>query len=402
MAISKRFTLRHGLIAATMLAGPLVLAVPNIAHAQLVVGLAITVAPPMLPVYEQPPMPAEGYVWTPGYWAYSSEGYYWVPGTWVEPPEEGVYWTPPYWAWNNGTYAFNNGYWGPHVGYYGGINYGYGYGGDGYDGGRWNGRQFQYNRAANNFGSVHVTNVYQHNVTVINRTNVSYYGGNGGSQFRPTQQDLMAQHDRHIQVTADQTRHISAAQSNPAFAYSHNNGHPAIAATSRPADFRGAVGQKQPGINAGQHPAGPGGANHQPGAMNQLGAPAHAVAPAGVIHPAGQMNKPGALSHQAIPGNVVHPAPQMNKPAAPAYHAAPAAMPHPVQQINRPAAPAYHPVQQINRPAAPAYHPVQQMNRPAAPAYHPAQQMNRPAAAPHAQGPAGAPPQHGNQQKKPQ
>ena len=329
MAISKRFTLRHGLIAATMLAGPLVLAVPNIAHAQLVVGLAITVAPPMLPVYEQPPMPAEGYVWTPGYWAYSSEGYYWVPGTWVEPPEEGVYWTPPYWAWNNGTYAFNNGYWGPHVGYYGGINYGYGYGGDGYDGGRWNGRQFQYNRAANNFGSVHVTN---------------------------------------------------AAQSNPAFAYSHNNGHPAIAATSRPADFRGAVGQKQPGINAGQHPAGPGGANHQPGAMNQLGAPAHAVAPAGVIHPAGQMNKPGALSHQAIPGNVVHPAPQMNKPAAPAYH----------------------PVQQINRPAAPAYHPVQQMNRPAAPAYHPAQQMNRPAAAPHAQGPAGAPPQHGNQQKKPQ
>ena len=26
----------------------------------------------------------------------------------------------------------NAGYWGPHVGFYGGINYGYGYGGVGY------------------------------------------------------------------------------------------------------------------------------------------------------------------------------------------------------------------------------------------------------------------------------
>jgi hypothetical protein len=37
------------------------------ASAQLV---SITVAPPVLPVYEQPPIPDPGYMWTPGYWAW--------------------------------------------------------------------------------------------------------------------------------------------------------------------------------------------------------------------------------------------------------------------------------------------------------------------------------------------
>src|SRR5580658_8333797 len=39
--------------------------------------------PPPLPVCEQPLCPAEGDLWTPGYWAYAQEGYFWVPGTWV-------------------------------------------------------------------------------------------------------------------------------------------------------------------------------------------------------------------------------------------------------------------------------------------------------------------------------
>ncbi len=45
--------------------------------------------PPPLPVYEQPPMPAPGYHWTPGYWAWNNSDYYWVPGVWVEPPRVG-------------------------------------------------------------------------------------------------------------------------------------------------------------------------------------------------------------------------------------------------------------------------------------------------------------------------
>ncbi len=79
--------------------------------------------PPPLPVYEQPECPGPGYIWTPGYWGYNG-GYYWVPGTWVEPPQPNVYWTPGYWGWSNNVYLFHGGYWGPHVGYYGGVDYG--------------------------------------------------------------------------------------------------------------------------------------------------------------------------------------------------------------------------------------------------------------------------------------
>src|SRR5580704_16745231 len=71
-------------------------ATSHTASAQVVVS--VSVAPPALPVYTQPICPAPGYIWTPGYWAYSDDGgYYWVPGTWVEAPEVGLLWTPGYW-----------------------------------------------------------------------------------------------------------------------------------------------------------------------------------------------------------------------------------------------------------------------------------------------------------------
>jgi len=48
------------------------------------VEISVTVAPPELPVYEQPPCPDDGLMWVPGYWAWDDEsGYYWVPGEWV-------------------------------------------------------------------------------------------------------------------------------------------------------------------------------------------------------------------------------------------------------------------------------------------------------------------------------
>jgi len=34
------------------------------------VRIAITIAPPALPIYEQPACPGDGYLWTPGYRAY--------------------------------------------------------------------------------------------------------------------------------------------------------------------------------------------------------------------------------------------------------------------------------------------------------------------------------------------
>jgi len=46
-------------------------------------GASITIAPPALPVYEQPMVPADGYLWTPGYWGSVDEGRLWVTGNWV-------------------------------------------------------------------------------------------------------------------------------------------------------------------------------------------------------------------------------------------------------------------------------------------------------------------------------
>ena len=86
---------------------PAAAVMPTASTAQILgIGVSITIAPPELPVYEQPPLPAPGYMWTPGYWSYGPDGYFWVPGTWVEPPSVGVLWTPGYWGWRDGAYAW--------------------------------------------------------------------------------------------------------------------------------------------------------------------------------------------------------------------------------------------------------------------------------------------------------
>src|SRR5262249_12963620 len=157
-------------------------------------------------------IPGPGYIWTPGYWAWSDDGYYWVPGTWVAPPAVGLLWTPGYWGWSGGTYVWRAGYWGPHAGFYGGVNYGFVYVGFGYEGGYWQNGVFSYNRTVNNFGSTTITNVYSK--TVINNTtvtNVSYNGGAGGTTAKPTPQEQAAAHEQHVAATATQTDHQQAA-----------------------------------------------------------------------------------------------------------------------------------------------------------------------------------------------
>ena len=61
-------------------------------------SLPANVAPPAIPDYDQPPCPGDGYIWTPGYWAWGPDGYYWVNGAWVLPPYAGALWTPGYWG----------------------------------------------------------------------------------------------------------------------------------------------------------------------------------------------------------------------------------------------------------------------------------------------------------------
>jgi hypothetical protein len=215
-----------------------ILAMPAASSAQ--VAVSITIGPPALPIYEQPICPDAGYIWTPGYWAYGPEGYFWVPGTWVLVPESGLLWTPGYWGWGDGVYIWYPGYWGPHVGFYGGINYGYGYGGVGYEGGYWNNGAFNYNRSVNNVSTTNITNVY--NKTVINNTtvnNVSYNGGTGGTNAQPTTAELAAAHERHTPATGEQTQHERGAGTNHAQLASVNHGQPAIVATPKPGLFTG-------------------------------------------------------------------------------------------------------------------------------------------------------------------
>lgn len=204
------------------------------------VFVSVAIAPPALPVYEQPPCPGDGYIWTPGYWAYGPYGYYWVPGTWVMPPTVGVLWTPGYWGWGNGVYVWHAGYWGPHIGFYGGVNYGFGYFGNGYEGGYWRGPHFYYNRTVNN---VHITNVHIYNKTVINNytvNRVSYNGGRGGIEAHPNHEQERWARERHFEPTGMQRDHEHGARENRAFWASENHGRPSIAATSRPGEFHGA------------------------------------------------------------------------------------------------------------------------------------------------------------------
>jgi hypothetical protein len=242
--------------------------------------------PPPLPDYAQPPCPEDGYLWTPGYWAWGGGGYYWVPGTWVQPPRVGVLWTPGYWGFVGGVYAFHGGYWGPHVGFYGGVNYGFGYVGVGFAGGRWAGNSFAYNQAVTN---VNVTNIHNtYNTTVVNNVTVnkvSYNGGAGGVAAVPTSQERAVAQEPHVAPTPLQRQHVQEAARNPALAARANGGHPSIAATPRPTAFSGpgVVGARG-AVTPPRAPGGaPNGANHAPGGapntVNHAGTPAGRALP---------------------------------------------------------------------------------------------------------------------------
>jgi hypothetical protein len=210
----------------------LALAAP--ASAQIGVGIRVGLAPPPLPYYDQPACPDDGYLWTPGYWAWDGSDYYWVPGTWVMAPEVGFFWTPGYWGWGDGGYYFNEGYWGPSVGFYGGINYGYGYFGHGYQGGRWDNGHFFYNTSYNNVDSHNFHNTYNARVDEGTVNHISYNGGNGGINDHANAQEEAAAHDRHVGPVAEQTQHEWTARNNPQQKYSTNHGTPPVSATPRP------------------------------------------------------------------------------------------------------------------------------------------------------------------------
>jgi hypothetical protein len=346
-------------------------AVPQKANAGVFIGVGVSVGvpPPPLPIYDQPPIPGPGYIWTPGYWAWDGNEYYWVPGTWVTAPFYGALWTPGYWGWNGGAYIFHRGYWGYHVGFYGGINYGWGYPGSGYVGGHWGHGGFYYNRAANRFGGMHVTHVYDQAV-VHHGTRISYNGGRGGVAARATPRELSFARQARMGPIAAQQRQMNLASHDPAFRVSANHGVPPVAATQRPGTFaRGGMtdahgGRFSPGAtnvqrmnNAVVH------APQQHAPMNNMALHSANFAPhAGTAN----MTRPsGSFSNLHRPGGVAGVAPSM----------------HPMHSVNA------RPMNGYRAPAAaPAFRPQQyRMHAPAAPQYH----AYRPAPAAHPGG--GAP-----------
>jgi hypothetical protein len=218
-------------------AGLLLSVWPPASHSQAVTAeISVTLAPPPLPVYTQPPLPLDGDLWMPGYWAYGIEGYYWVPGVWVAPPAIGLLWTPGYWDWNGGIFVWRAGYWGPHVGFYGGVNYGFGYVGTGYAGGYWQNGALFYNRTVVNIGSARVVNIYRQPVPSVSVVaTASFHGGQGGTTARPTAAEQAAARESHQPPTAGQVQQEKWAGTQRDLLTSVNHGKPAITSTQKPA-----------------------------------------------------------------------------------------------------------------------------------------------------------------------
>src|SRR5438552_11985861 len=292
-----KMTKLRSLVLAGFLALPLA---SSFAHVDISVGFA----PPVLPVYEQPPCPDEGYIWTPGYWGYGYDvgDYYWVPGVWVAPPSVGVLWTPPWWGWNNGVYAFNQGYWGPTVGYYGGINYGYGYNGNGYWGGRWEGSAFRYNTAVTRVNNTVIHNTYvDRSVTnkQVNATRASFNGPNGVKAQPTAEQKAAAANAKKMPPTSQQLERQQAAAKDRNLQASVNKGHPkpdAIKSFNKNTG-EGKVGAQEAGAAAG---AGAGKGENKIGNASELNREGAGAGQAGK----GRETAAGAGKGGNKPGNV--------------------------------------------------------------------------------------------------
>jgi hypothetical protein len=217
-------------LSALFIAALLLTAIPAPSIAQISVGVGATIGapPPPLPVYAQPVAPTPNYQWNPGYWGHGTVGYYWVPGTWVPAPRHGLYWTPGYWRHAGTGYGWSQGFWGPSVGFYGGVNYGFGYFGTGFVGGVWAGNNFRYNTAVVNVNRTVIHNTYVDKTVVhtnVNNDRVSYNGGHGGISAKPTSTQMAAAQDR-VPPTAYQTHHATIAAQNRSSYASVNKGNP--------------------------------------------------------------------------------------------------------------------------------------------------------------------------------
>jgi len=305
--------------------------------------------PPALPDYDQPEAPGDDYLWTPGYWSYASEGYYWVPGAWVMAPYVDALWTPGYWGYSSGRYRWYHGYWGRHIGFYGGVNYGHGYDGRGYEGGYWRENAFYYNTAVSHVNDRVLRNVYNYRITnIYNNTRVSYNGGNGGLNYRPSTAEAAAHSERHVAPLPVQRTIAQTAMQNRAQFASANHGHPQMVAESRPVSD----GRAAPAPRAEEyHPA----AAPRPEAGTPASARGMRPAPGVGIRP-----EPGRpvpeMRTETRPEPAARPTPESR--SAPESRPVPGARPAPQPQERPEARPAPQPYQRPQPPERPQGHPA--------------------------------------------
>jgi len=215
-------------------------ATPARASAQFGISISVRTAPPPLPYYEQPILPGPDLVWEPGYWAWGPVGYFWVPGVWVMAPRPGLLWTPGYWAYDDAGYSYgwHPGYWGARVGYYGGVNYGFGYFGNGFVGGGWYGAHFRYNTAVMRVNTTIVRNVYVDRTVIRNTTYDravprASFNGPGGVIAHSLPSERLAR-DQMVAMTAAQMQHQRIAGNDRNQLAAVNHDHPGDVAVSRP------------------------------------------------------------------------------------------------------------------------------------------------------------------------
>jgi hypothetical protein len=126
----------------------------------------------------------------------------------------------------------------------------------------------------------------------VSETHVSYNGGTGGVEARPTPQEESYANQHHVGPVAAQRQHVQAARSNPELRASANQGKPPIAATARPGDFKtGVVATRQAG---GEYKAPPANA-----ARGNEGRPGNEARPGTENRPANTTEAPGNTGNHA-------------------------------------------------------------------------------------------------------
>jgi hypothetical protein len=92
-----------------VIAAATLIALPVTSQAR--VNIDVDIGPPAA-IYEAPPPPRAGYVWTPGYWNWDAghHQHVWRQGQYVR-AHPGEHWVPHEWVEHGGRYRLSDGHW---------------------------------------------------------------------------------------------------------------------------------------------------------------------------------------------------------------------------------------------------------------------------------------------------